>query len=155
MEVKTILWPTDLSENSVKAAPQVAKLAEQYGAKVLAVYVAVDLCSYFPAYGNYPSQGVVTEFQNWELKHAREKLEGICEKEFKACPNLEVRLVQGHASEKILELIEKEKADLVVLTSRGHGASGKSRLDPGLGSVARTIVEQSPVSVFTINASQS
>jgi len=151
MNVDTLLWPTDLSETSLKAAPKVQELAEKYGARVLVLYVAVDLCSYFPAYGNYPSQDVVQEFQSWEVEQARKKLESFCEKELKACPNLEVRLVQGDPAEAILETANKEDAGMIVMTTRGHGASQQSRTDPGLGSVASKVIQQSPVSVVTVN----
>ena len=42
MEVRTILWPTDLSKNSIKAAKHVSSLAEKYQAKVILLYVGVD-----------------------------------------------------------------------------------------------------------------
>jgi nucleotide-binding universal stress UspA family protein len=55
MKVNTILWPTDLSENSLKAGKHVISLADKYQADVILLYVAVDLCAFFPAFGNYPS----------------------------------------------------------------------------------------------------
>ena len=45
MEVRTILWPTDLSKNSIKAAKHVSSLANKYQAKVILLYVGVDLLS--------------------------------------------------------------------------------------------------------------
>lgn len=155
MEMKTIIWPTDLSDNSIKAIPHLQSLAEKYDARVLAMYVAVDLCSYFPAYGNYPSKDVVRDFQSWELEQAKAKLESICEAELKACPDVQVRLVQGRPADAILETIEKEKADMVVMTSRGHGAIDKPGTDPGLGAVAKEVLERSPVSVITVNPFQA
>lgn len=151
MNVQTILWPTDLSEASLKAAPQVESLAEKYQARVLVLYVAVDLCSYFPAYGNYPSQERIQEFQSWEVEQARKKLEDFCDKEMKSCPNLEVRLVQGDPAESILEIAKKDNAEMIVMTTRGHGSSQSPRTDPGLGAVAAKVIQQSPVSVITVN----
>lgn len=151
MNVETLLWPTDLSEASLKAAPQVQDVAEKYGARVLVLYVAVDLCSYFPAYGNYPSQDRIREFQSWEVEQAREKLETFCQKELKACPNLEVRLVQGDPAEAILQTAREENAQMIVMTTRGHGAAQGGRTDPGLGSVASKVIQQSPVSVISVN----
>ncbi len=52
MEVETILWPTDLSKNSLRAARHVESLAEKYQAKVVLLYVGVDLMTYFTAYGS-------------------------------------------------------------------------------------------------------
>ena len=71
MEVRTILWPTDLSKNSIKAAKHVSSLALKYDAKVILLYVGVDLLSMFPAYGT-PSADQVQHFQKWELEQAME-----------------------------------------------------------------------------------
>ena len=49
MEVRTILWPTDLYRNSIKAAKHVESLAEKYQAKVIVLFVGVDLMSHFGA----------------------------------------------------------------------------------------------------------
>jgi nucleotide-binding universal stress UspA family protein len=121
MDVKTILWPTDLSKASLKAAPHVVRLAETFKAKVVVLYVGVDLCAYFPAYGNYPSTDTVSEFQNWELKQARDKLAGICAGELKGCPMLITRIVTGDAPAEILKAAASEKADMLVMTRRGTG----------------------------------
>ena len=61
MEVRTILWPTDLSKNSIKAAKHVSSLALKYQAKVILLYVGVDLMSYFRAYGD-SQQGSIGAF---------------------------------------------------------------------------------------------
>jgi len=112
MEVRTILWPTDLSKNSIKAAKHVSSLALKYDAKVILLYVGVDLMSMFPAYGT-PSGDQVQHFQKWELEQAKKHLEGVCAKELKACPNIDVRLVQGDAAAEILKAIKEAKADMI------------------------------------------
>ena len=78
MEVRTILWPTDLSKNSIKAAKHVSSLAQKYQAKIILLYVGVDLLSYFRAYGD-PSKDQLEHFQSWELKQAKKHLETVCE----------------------------------------------------------------------------
>ncbi len=151
MEVRTILWPTDLSKNSIQAAKHVESLAQKYQAKVILLYVGVDLMNYFPAYGNYPSQEHLHHFQNWEMTHAKKSLEAVCEKELKACPNIEVRLVQGDAAAEILKMINQEKADMVVHTTHGRGAEGLDQVGPEFGSVARLVMANSPVPVHLVN----
>ena len=151
MEVRTILWPTDLSKNSIKAAKHVSSLADKYQAKVIVLYVGVDPCSMFPAWGSYPSKEQMDHFQDYELKHAKQHLETVCEKELKACPNLQTRLVQGDAATEILKMIKAEKADLVVLTSHGRGAEDLDQKSAEFGSVARKVMANSPVPVHLIN----
>jgi nucleotide-binding universal stress UspA family protein len=150
--VRTILWPTDLSKNSIKAARHVNSLAEKYQAKVIVLYVGVDLMSYFPAYGSYPSVEQLHHFQNWELQQAKKKLESVCEKELKACPKLEIRLVQGDAATEILKAIKKENVDLVALTIHGRGAEEEvDKVSAEFGSVARKVIASSPVPVHLVN----
>ena len=155
MEVHTILWPTDLSKNSIKAAKHVESLAEKYQAKVVLLYVGVDLMAHFPAYGNYPSPEHLKHFQEWELKHAKQQLEKVCEKELKACPKIELRLVQGEAATEILKAVKKEKADLVVLTSHGRGHDDLDQKSSDFGSVAKKVLANSPVPVHLVNPFKS
>lgn len=152
MDVKTILWPTDLSKSSIKAAQHVVDLAEKHGARVVVLYVGIDLCEYFPAYSNYPSKDELQNFQSWEIETAKKDLESVCEKELKACPNWEVKLVQGDAAGKILEFVKNENADMIVLTSRGQGAEKRADKGTGLGSVAKEVIEKSPVPIHVIKA---
>jgi nucleotide-binding universal stress UspA family protein len=151
MEVHTILWPTDLSKNSIKAAKHVESLAEKYQAKVVLLYVGVDLMAHFPAWGNYPSSEQLKHFQDWELKHARQQLESVCEKELKACPMIEMRLVQGDPAAEILKAVSAEKADMVVLTSHGRGAEELDQKSADFGSVAKKVMANSPVPVHLVN----
>jgi nucleotide-binding universal stress UspA family protein len=150
MEVRTILWPTDLSKNSIKAAKHVSSLALKYQAKVILMYVGVDLLSYFRAYGD-PSKDQLEHFQSWELKQAKTHLEGVCEQELKACPNIEVKLVQGDAASEILKAIKETKADMVVLTSHGRGQEDLDQKSADFGSVAKKVLANSPVPVHLVN----
>ncbi|MGP8051590.1 MAG: universal stress protein [Desulfobaccales bacterium] len=155
MEVETILWPTDLSKNSLRAARHVESLAEKYQAKVVLLYVGVDLMTYFPAYGSYPSPEHLKHFQDWELKHARQQLEKVCAKELKACPKIELRLVQGAPAREILKAAKKEKADMVVLTSHGRGHDALDQKSSDFGSVAKKVLANSTVPVHLINPFKS
>jgi len=151
MEVRTILWPTDLSKNSLKAAKHVSSLAEKYQAKVILMYVGVDLMSYFPAWGNYPSGDQLEHFQGWELKQAKKQLESVCAQELKACPNIEVKLVQGDAAAEILKAIKETGADMVVLTTHGRGQKDLDQKSADFGSVAKKVMANSPAPVHLVN----
>jgi len=151
MEVRTILWPTDLSKNSIKAAKHVSSLAQKYQAKVILLYVGVDMMSLFPAYGTYPSPEQLENFQSWELKQAKKQLESMCETELQACPNIEVKLVQGDAACEILKIAKDAKADMVVLTSHGRGHEEVDQKSADFGSVAKKVMAKSPVPVHLVN----
>jgi nucleotide-binding universal stress UspA family protein len=150
MEVRTILWPTDLSKNSIKAAKHVESLAQKYQAKVILLYVGVDLMSHLMAYGD-PSEVQVHHFQDWELKQAKKQLESVCAKELKACPNIEVKLVQGDAACEIVKAVKDTKADMLVMTSHGRGHEQLDQKSADFGSVAQKVLARSPVPVHLVN----
>ncbi len=150
MKVHTILWPTDLSKNSLKAAKHVESLASKYQAKVVLLYVGVDLMSNFGAY-SYPSPEHVKHFQDWEMQHAKKQLETVCEKELKACPKIELRLVQGDPTAEILKAVKGEKAGMIVLTSHGRGHDELDQKSADFGSVAKKVMAKSPVPVHLVN----
>ena len=154
MNVRTILWPTDLSKLSLKAAPHVNSLAGKYQAKVIVLYVGVDLMNLLPYGGKYPSEEHLHHFQNWEMAQAKKKLETICEAELKACPMFEVRLVQGEPAAEILKAVKKEKADMVVLTSYGRSSDELEAASPEFGSVARRVMAGSKKPVHLVNPFQ-
>ena len=143
-----ILWPTDLSAASLKAGHHVVSLAQKYDAEVILMYVAVDLCSYFPAYGNYPSVDRLNEFRDWEIEKARKKLEQICAEELKSCPFLKLRLVTGDPAREILKMADQVKADMIVLTARGQGKGSEE--DRELGQTAQKVLKNSMVPVHMV-----
>jgi len=151
----TILWPTELSKTSLQAIPHINSLAAKYGSRVVALYVAPDLCSMFPAYGNYPSPDVIEKFQDWELERAKKDLKSICSEQLEGCPNVEVQIIRGDAVKKILEMAGEKDVDMIVMTTRGTGLETAGRSDSGFGSVAMKVAEQSPVPVTLINPQKS
>lgn len=150
MSVKTILWPTDLSRYSKEAIDEVVSLSKLYDAKVVVLYSAVDLCSYFPAYGNYPDKDRLNDFRDWEVEKARKSLDKLCEEELRECPLIELRLALGDPVKNILEHAEKENADLIILSSHGLGREKKNAAPDVIGSVTDKVIKQSPISVHVI-----
>ena len=150
MEVQTILWPTDLSKNSLKAAENVVSLADKFKARVIMLYVGTDLTTMDQAYG-YPSQEHLRHFQDWELQQAKKQMEGLCGKDLKACPLMQIKLVQGDPADEILKAIQAEKVDMVVLTTHGRGHDDLDKKSADFGSVARKVLTLSPVPVHLVN----
>jgi nucleotide-binding universal stress UspA family protein len=154
MEAHTILWPTDLSKNSLKAAKLVNSMAEKYQAKVVVLYVGVDLMNLLPYGGKYPSEEHLHHFQKWELDQAKKKLETVCDANLKACRLFNLKLVQGDPASEILKAIKDEKADMVVLSTHGRSADDLDAASPEFGSVARKVLAGSPVPVTLVNPFQ-
>lgn len=154
MEAHTILWPTDLSRNSLKAAKVVNSLAEKYQSRVVVLYVGVDLMNLLPYGGKYPSEEHLQHFQNWELEQAKKKLETVCDDNLKACPFFSLRLVQGDPATEILKAAKEEKADMLVLSTHGRSADDLDAASPEFGSVARKVLAGSPAPVTLVNPFQ-
>ena len=149
--IRTILWPTDLSKNSLKAAKHVVSLAEKYQAKIIMLYVGTDLTAFWGGYAHEPGEHHLKHFQDWELKQAKNKMKTICETELKACPNLDIKLVQGDAANEILKAIQTENADLLVITTHGRGHDDIDQKSPVFGSVVEKVIHTSPVPVHLVN----
>jgi nucleotide-binding universal stress UspA family protein len=120
MEMKKILWPTDFSDRSEQALPYVKSLTEKYNTEIHVLYVIEDIAHHKPWYGEI------------EQSHIQK------------CPLYIKHVAVGDPAQEILSLIENEKVDTVVLSTRGE--KGNFRF----GSVAEKVVKNSPVPVVTI-----
>lgn len=143
MEVKKILWPTDLSNNAEKALPYVTSLGEKYQTEVHVLYVIEELAYHEPWYGEF-DRAHIEKIHKWEEEKARERLDQTCNSYLKGCPLYIKHIAIGDPAREILKLIEEEKVDMVIMSTRGR----KGHF--GFGSVAEKVTKNSPVPVVTI-----
>src|SRR6266516_4161145 len=115
---KKILIATDGSPTAAKAAQLGAGLANSVGAQLLLLYVGD------------PSQGKKV------LEKAAKDLGG----------SAETKAVQGDPADKILEVAEKEKVDLIVVGNKGM--TGAKRFL--LGSVPNQVSHHAPCNVLIV-----
>lgn len=152
MVVKKILWPTDFSENAAKALPYVTSFTEKYQTEIHVLYVIECI---FPEMPHHESGHVeiprsdIDTMKDWENKMAEKRLNQICENYLQGCPLYIRHIAVGDPAEEILKVIDKEKVDMVVMTTRGR----KGRFH--FGSVAEKVVKNSPVPVVTIPVSET
>jgi len=143
MEVKKILWPTDLSGNAQKAMPLVTSLSMKYNCEVHVLYVIEELALHEPWYGEFDSSHI-DEIHAWERQKAEERLNSICEEHLKGCPMHVRHIAIGDPADEILKLIPKEGIDVVVMAKRGR--RGKF----SVGSVTEKVVRNAPVPVNVV-----
>jgi nucleotide-binding universal stress UspA family protein len=147
MEVKRILWPTDFSENAAKALPYVTSLTEKYQTEIHVLYVIEcvfpGLPHHEPGHPEFP-KSEMDAMEQWENRMAEKRLNQICENYLQGCPLYIRHVAAGDPAEEILKVVDKEKVDMVVMTTRGR----KGRFH--FGSVAEKVVQNSPVPVITI-----
>jgi nucleotide-binding universal stress UspA family protein len=138
MPIKSILHPTDFSENARRAFELACALARDYGAKLLLLHVRplpvvppTEIVEFPPEPGAYHDA-------------LREKLEALKPDD----PRIVVeryRLV-GDESEEIVRFAEDKGCDLIVMGT--HGRSGLGRLI--MGSVAEKVLREAPCPVVTV-----
>lgn len=142
IDLKKILYPTDFSEYAANARPYVIELAKKFGAEVTVINVLMS-----PSYAVSPEFAVdLTKIQKDMQAAAESNLEEvrkIFEKEgIPARTVLEI----GSPFAEIVHTAKKDKSDLVVMATHGHGAV-KHML---LGSTAEKVVRKAPCPVLTV-----
>ncbi len=145
MDIKRILWPTDLSGNAEKAQDTVDSLAEKYQAEVHVLYVMEDPAIHEPWYGEFNSEHI-ERMQDWERERANQRLDEVCEKALKGCPAFFKEVALGDPAEEILNAVERVRADLVVMATRGR--TGRFQF----GGVTEKVVKNAPVPVLSVPA---
>ena len=147
MELKKILWPTDLSGRAEKALPYINSLIEKYNTEVHVLYVIEDIANHKSWYGAFEKE-TISKIVKWEEKTAKERLDSLCSNHLHGCPLYIKHVAVGDPAQEILNLVEKEKVDSIVLTTRG----GKGHYK--FGSTADKVVRNAPVPVITIPVDQ-
>jgi nucleotide-binding universal stress UspA family protein len=144
VEIKKILFPIDLTENSSKILPYVLSASEKYNSTIYLLHVVHDLLKWGHLYIPHPS---LDKFQKEALEGAKKAMDMVCEKELQSCPNFQRKVVSGDPAAEILKTIESEGIDLVIM-----GTHGRKGLEHTIfGSVAENIVKKSPVPILVIN----
>jgi len=147
--ISKIVVPIDGSKNSIEAADYAVKMAEKYESEVSVVYV-VNIDQYLQALGlyrlSYPDS----------IKKKVEEAKAEAQKWFaEITKNAEQRRVRVKADvidspmsvvSTIVNYADQEKADLVVIGTRGRSGISKMLL----GSVASGVVTYAPCPVLVI-----
>lgn len=139
---KKILCAVDLVEDSSFITAYAATMAKAFDASVLVLYVS-------PIFGQFMGLNVPEisiETVRAELFEEAEKKMGEFLPEHFAGIVAEGKVVNGDPGEEIIAEAEKNKADLMIMGTRGR--SGFDRLLTG--SVAGHVVKNSPVPVVTV-----
>ena len=164
IQIKKILYATDLSETAVHAFSYAVSLANMYGAGITILHV----------FAEFPGEQFILNMINtdtWEeikMRHyseARDKLIGekrdhIAIKEVLQAFSEEVNadaedqtfvtdeilIKNGAPAEIIVQTAKKQNCDLIVMGTHGHGVIA----DVLIGSTAKWVVRQSPIPVLVI-----
>lgn len=141
IKIKKILFPTDFSECSLHALDYVREFAKLHGSEVLVLHVAELTGS-----NTYVYAPLYPEINNDILHNARvrmNELENTLSDEPFA---VKTSIVHNKPFVGIVEVAQKEAADLIIMATHGYGPV-KHML---LGSTAERVVQKAPCPVLTV-----
>ncbi len=143
--MKTILFPTDFSENATHASRYAGMLAKLYDANLVILHV-----HHIPMVPESNHSFEVRNAISLNEKGAMEDLEDFTKK-FMEDSNLpSERIIQrieyGFPAEKIVEIADSIKADLIVMGTKG----ASDMLDKWLGTHAQEVMKTAKCPTFTI-----
>ena len=141
LKIKTILVPIDFSETSTKALVYAARMADQFGSKIILVNVVEPIAT--PDVAFHP---LMLEPDKVKLA-AKERLGLVCRKAKLPAAVVQKTLVRfGTPFAEITNAARTLKVDLIILTT--HGRTGLKHVF--LGSTAERVVRHAPCPVLTV-----
>lgn len=143
MEVRRILFPTDVSEGSAHAVPYVADLTRHYGAKLYIIHVVYDITR---ATGMYVPHINMDELYRDIETNAKKELEKCCVEELRGYRDIEYRILKGVPHEEILKFADENNIDMIIMGT--HSRKGLDRVI--FGSTAERVVRHAKCPVLTV-----
>jgi nucleotide-binding universal stress UspA family protein len=142
IEVNRILVPVDFSDNAAPILEWAAHLAEEHGSRVILLHAYHLPVEFQQLEGAYLPDDFWTHVRAETEQTLARYAEGL------RAQGLEVETLarEGYPATVIEEEAERQKADLIVIGTRGH--SGFKHLL--LGSIAERVVQRAPCPVLTV-----
>jgi nucleotide-binding universal stress UspA family protein len=147
-QINTILYPTDLSENSNHAFSYAASLANRYDAPIVMLHVLKDITHsdedlVTTVIGEKKWKEVLARKKMEVVENIRQRLEDFCEQtrsEMSGCPFLvkNIKVQIGNPVDAIVAEAAKDDIGMVIMGARGHGAIAGTII----GSVSRRVMRR-------------
>jgi nucleotide-binding universal stress UspA family protein len=161
LEIKNILYATDLSENARYAFRYASAIANRFGAAITILHVMEELSP--------SSLGIVSEIvgkERWaDLKKRNEekvitsiraRIEDACNETNQSQPECsfiiqKIIVKTGHPVDQIIHYAEKKECDMVIMGSRGHGILSEAML----GNTSRRVLRRCTKPVLVVRLPES
>jgi nucleotide-binding universal stress UspA family protein len=138
IQIKNILFLTDFSRAADAAIPYATEVTKRFGAKLFALHMRT------------PAINPMTEPATWSALEEAAEAEMKSQREIlrKSLLGLDPQILieEGNLYDTLLDVVEKNKIDLIVLGTQGRSGVAKFFL----GSVAEEIFRQAPCPVLTV-----
>jgi len=151
LEIKKILYGTDLSKNSSFAFFYATDMARRHNAKIVMLHAIEPIPAYAAAYTGITDE-LKRKQQEETIEEIRTRLGDFCRKAEAEigppCVDLVSKILvpRGHPPEEILNAADKEGCDMIVLGTHGKGFLAHTFL----GSVSSAVLNRTQKPVFII-----
>lgn len=168
MDIKTILYTTDLSDTALHAFSCAASFADAYNARLIILHVIEDYPAIEPSLKNLLHEEQWNAIKEKHIRDTRETLSGksrdnrIVQEALtrfsenakagrygKPAESDEVMVLFGSPVEKIIETSKEKKCDLIVMGTHGHGL-----LQNLLGTTTHKVLSESKIPVVAVPIDQ-
>jgi universal stress protein A len=139
-EFKTILCPTDFSEESYRAVDYGLRFAQVSGGTLLLAHII-----HIPSEHLFRQQGHMLTFEEVKAQ-TRSLLEEVRDQRLGSHPQCEIVIEIGDPYEQLMAIARQRHVDLIVIST--HGRTGLEHLV--MGSVAEKIIRHAPCPVFVV-----
>ncbi len=139
-ELKTILCPTDFSEDSCRAIEYGVRFAKISDGTVILAHII-----HVPSGELYQPDRPTLTFEEAKAR-ARTLLEDIQRKHTSGYPKCDLLVEIGDPHEQLIAIAKRRAVDLIVTAT--HGRSGLEHLV--MGSVAEKVIRHAPCPVFVV-----
>lgn len=152
VNVKKILYATDLSENAQQAFCYAASLADLYGARIVLLHVLEETPGLDSKLIDRIGEDRWEEIKQRRMADARELLmegrrAGLGQPE----GNDEVAVIRGNPGDIIAETAETSECDIIVMGSRGHGKHDEVMM----GSTTRRVLRRTKKPVLIVKTEET
>jgi nucleotide-binding universal stress UspA family protein len=146
LPIKKIVCPTDFSDPSYEGLKAAAELADHFSAKLILMHIIspVPVVPGASAPTGFHLASVLDELQS----SAEKSLADLVQEKIHQAISVQTIVLLGKPAEEIANLAEREKADMIVMST--HGESGWQRFLSG--SVAEKVVRMAACPVLTVCA---
>lgn len=144
--MKTILVPTDFSENATKALDYTIEIAKKEPIKIILLHA---FRANYPTDYRYLAYDVITDTSDTAKKESDERLNDFSKKitlHEEINIDFECLSKENFAVDAILETIKEKKVDLIIMGTKGSGGLKQAIL----GSIAARVLEKAPCPVIVI-----